>query len=414
MDTTLKKSSLIPMEISAKVAHSAICHPERSGAESKNQFCRIEKRQAKLILRQAQDDRILKLRLLSKSSIGILLGLLLGFAGMARAADPGLKIGPAGIVCLVHGNSPELALTNLADDPGWTNPEVKGFLIRDRWNLVEPSEGKFNFSVFDQSVALARKYHKFVGLGICAGRATPDWVYSDGAQKLFFSRPRNHGTTSAELFMPVPWEPAFQAKWNALIKEFGRRYDSVPEVNYIIMTGPGRDFETFFVSSPADIENFNKLGGLSSWGDAARKIAGFYVASFPHTPVLYAMGPPTPTMEGRETIQSVVEDLFEKYPHQFGVACASLAPRLNPATPSAQMVKKHSEDSTVGFQMLGPSEGGLHMKGGMLADALKVGVDYKAHYIEVYTVDCSDPNQQSALKEANAGLIANAARERKR
>ena len=49
-----------PNETSAKVTLFRILYPERSAAESKDQFLCSEKRQIQLILRQTQDDELLK------------------------------------------------------------------------------------------------------------------------------------------------------------------------------------------------------------------------------------------------------------------------------------------------------------------------------------------------------------------
>jgi len=339
------------------------------------------------------------------------LGLPTPRSALAAPTTEGLKPGPAGIVDVVRGNRVSAPFLDLADDPGWKNPEVKGFILRTEWMAVEPAEGKFDFSFFDQAVELARQNGKFVGLSICAGRASPDWVYADGAAKMTFTRRLTMGDPTRNS-MPWPWDPVFRAKWRSLIRQFAKRYDLTPEVAYIVMTGPGRDFETYVASRPDEIADFTQAGGLAAWSQAAEGIADDYVEAFAHTPLVYGMGPPTPTSEGRATVVDVMGRLFRKYPYQFGVCCDSLAPRFNPQTPSAAFVKSESAHATVGFQMLLPSKHGLNMHGGALGDALKTGVADGAHYIEVYSIDCADPDQQGNLAAANTGLAANAANAR--
>ena len=59
-----------PSETSAKVVKQTRCHPERSAAESKDQFRRSASGDAELILRQAQDGDRLKRGLLQRSPSG--------------------------------------------------------------------------------------------------------------------------------------------------------------------------------------------------------------------------------------------------------------------------------------------------------------------------------------------------------
>src|SRR5579864_1749598 len=93
--------------------------------------------------------------------------------GMAATVTVTMKPGASGIVCLPPGNNPIRGVpTNLSTNPGWTNPNVKGFMIRDFWQNVEPTEGTYNFSFLDQAVTLAHQHGKFVGLSICAGTYT--------------------------------------------------------------------------------------------------------------------------------------------------------------------------------------------------------------------------------------------------
>ena len=73
-----------PIETSVKIKKLASRHPERSAAGSKDQFLHSEKRQAELILRQAQDDGILKVRLLQRSPIGSHLTKKRPFPGRER------------------------------------------------------------------------------------------------------------------------------------------------------------------------------------------------------------------------------------------------------------------------------------------------------------------------------------------
>jgi len=327
--------------------------------------------------------------------------LISGSTGIAFAGHNYIKPGPVGIVNVVRGDTAEHRFTTLGDDPAWDNPEVKGFFTRASWEVIEPTEGNIDFSFFDQALQLAHKHNKFLGLCVIAGRYSPQWIYADGAQELNQTRSGNRGPIT----LPAPWNPIFQEKWRNLIKAFGARYDGDPNIAYVNMTGPGRDIETFFVRSSSDIATFENTGGQARWEAAAVTIAGYYAEAFPHTPITYAMGPPTPDRAGHETIMRVVNTLLRNYPGQFGISSNALTPRYYPVPPSAEVIRANSATTTVGFQMYLPDKDGTNMNG-PLSEALQNGINYKAHYIEVYSYDCNDPIQQAALHQANVELMA--------
>ena len=325
---------------------------------------------------------------------------------VASAAPAQLKPGPSGIVCLMKTDMLNDRVKDLASDPCWTNPNVTAVMLRSHWNVVEPSEGQFNFAHFDEGLSLARKYGKRLGMSIAAGTITPDWVYGAAAVRFSFSKKSHMGSAIPE-FMPEPWDPVFQKKWSVLLHEFGRRYDTAPELAYVTMGGAGRQIETFFVDSPEDIEKFNSDGGPENWARGAQAVAKMYAESFPHTHFLYAIGPPTPTPGGRQTLSAMLDACGAAYPGWFGVRCDGLRPNFGPRDPAGQIIQKFASTTTAGFQMSLPSKGGQTMGGGTLQEALTNGVGFGAQFVEVYRGDCADPNQQATLQAANARLQAN-------
>jgi hypothetical protein len=254
---------------------------------------------------------------------------------------------------------------------------------------------------------LARRYKKKLGMSIGAGTFTPAWVYTAGSPRFNFNKLLQDGTTTPQV-MPLPWDSVFQAKWSVLVQEFGRRYNGTPEVAYITMGGLGRQLETFFVDSPEDIATFTVNNGLNNWYGAGVKVAGFYATSFPNTRFLYALGAPTPTTEGRAMLDQLVNSCSSLYPARFGVRSDGLRSQMGLQDPIGLTIQRLSPTTTAGFQMLLPFKGGQTSLTGTLSDALNVAIQFKAHFVEVYSGDCSDSTQQTALKQANPKLIRNA------
>jgi hypothetical protein len=302
---------------------------------------------------------------------------------------------PSGIVCLPAGNNPASPNTTLANDPGWTNPNVKGFMIRDFWPNVEPTEGIYNWSFFDQAVALAAQHGKFLGLAVAAGLYAPPWVYADGAASIMFTESGGAVDT-----MPLPWDAVFQAKWFALVQAMGSRYAGNPSVAYICMTGPGRNFEMYMVYSAADAARFDVMNGQALWGQAVGTIASAYAKAFPRQALIYAIAPPTMDAQGRATVKTAVNAAMAEYPGHVGACADELVPNYAPTSASGLILEAASGTNPVGFQMLDPMTGLT----GTLAQALTAAEGFKAHYVEVYTGDCADPAQQSTLNAADGVL----------
>ena len=317
-----------------------------------------------------------------------------------RAAE---KSSATGILCLLKPDSVPHPFVDLAREPCWTNPNIQGVSLRSQWNKVEPSEGKFDWSFFDEGVRLAAQHHKKLGMLVIAGVATPDWVYADGAYRLNNQRQRRGGDWEASS-QPLPWDPVFLAKWTEFVEAFAARYDGVPNLAYVVMGGPGRREESYFVDSPEDVAKVESLGGVSRWVQGCERIVDLYAKAFRATPFILATGSPTPGDSGKAALAKLVEYGLGKYSGRFGLMSCGLRPQYYMTTESALMMRSASSTCPVGFQMLLPSAGGRHMQGGTLEDALSRGLALGGHFFEVYPGDCGDPNQAAVLQRIGAKL----------
>jgi hypothetical protein len=328
-------------------------------------------------------------------SLSTLLSAVMLFAVSGAEAQT-QKASAQGIIYLLKADRPDFPSRDLAKEPCWTNPSVQGVLLRTFWNKIQPREGAIDWSFFDQGVALAAEHDKKVGLLITAGVTTPQWVYAAGAHEFTVTTPKG-----PVFSMPLPWDPAFQAKWGEVIRAFGARYDSNPQVAYVVMGGSGRRAESFFVSTPEDVAAFDRVGGLTSWKTGVKWITGEYAKHFSATPFLLDLGAPVPSAQGRAALEDVCNSAVAAYPHRFGVRSDGLAANYSPTSFGAREIAALTGSTTVGFQMSVPSKGRLNPQGGsLLADALNRGIGLGAHFIEVYAGDCNEPGNAQVLAQA--------------
>jgi hypothetical protein len=205
--------------------------------------------------------------------------------------------------------------------------------------------------------------------------------------------------------MPFPWDPVFQQNWASLVKALGARYDRVSVVAYVTMGGPGRLEELYACSSPDCVRDFTAAGGTQAWTTAATTIADMYAAAFPHTPFLYAYGSPITDPGSSVPFSDVTSYAVRGYPGRYGIKSDALNPTTTTSFWPSINIPALSRSTTVGYQMLKPFNGRL-VHGGSLLDALHIGLSNKAHFIEVYEPDCSDPKEQSTISAVNQQLLS--------
>jgi len=98
-----------------------------------------------------------------------------GQDGPVRTGKPVDKVPANGIFCLLEGDKTDRPVRNLAERSCWTNPNVDGVALRTFWDKVEPENGKFDWSHFDEGVRLASRHHKRLTIAVAAGIHTPAW-----------------------------------------------------------------------------------------------------------------------------------------------------------------------------------------------------------------------------------------------
>lgn len=141
------------------------------------------------------------------------LSLLLAQSMVARA-QPDYPP-PSGVYCSC-GPTTGMGPGSVAPDVA-AKPFVKGILARMGWNILEPTEDNYNWTLLDGQISAAVSYGKKVSLAIGSGIAIPQWVFSAGAQRLVTSVP--FVDTIA-----VPWDATYLGKWTDLIADLGAHY----------------------------------------------------------------------------------------------------------------------------------------------------------------------------------------------
>jgi hypothetical protein len=177
------------------------------------------------------------------------------------------------------------------------NTSVDGLAIRATWSTIEPSDGTFNWSNIDNTLATAQAHGKKVSISVAAGVHTPSWVYAEGAKGFQFVWDRPWALPFCSIAtIPLPWDPVFQQKWAEFVGALGARYDANPNVAHVKLTGiNGKTQETTLPHSVNESINNGQCTGyddIANWQavgytrtkveDAFHEVAADFDAAFPH------------------------------------------------------------------------------------------------------------------------------------
>jgi len=324
----------------------------------------------------------------------------MALAPTSLLASQGDKLAATGIMYLCDD-----AEGPLQDQPShFNNPSVDGLIFRTAWNEMEQSEGNCNWSKVDAMLAAAQAAHKPMGLSVTAGFRSPAWLAGTGTQMMTGSLVRSFAPTRT-VSMPYPWDLVYQEKWGAFLRALGQRYDQNPQLAYVTMAGMGFAVEPVMAKTAADIEQFREAGGLPAWVRGSEQIIDIYAQAFPHTPFLLAMLKPVSTPDADDALAQVVDYGLEKYPGRFGVMYHGLNASASELDYYDRTVRDNADKTTVGYQMVWSTHGkNAEWLLGSLENCLESGVRMKAHFIEVYAVDCDDPAYSALLRRIGAEL----------
>jgi hypothetical protein len=287
-------------------------------------------------------------------------------------------------------------------------PYLSGLSVRAYWNRFEPEEGRYDWRLFDETLALAAAHGKRAAFRVMNGTGTPEWVYAAGAAAY---NPRDRGVTR----LPLPWDEVFLARWSAFVQALGQRYDGHPDVAYAAMSMPaGRWAELLFpVALPS-----HPAYRYERYITAHYRAIDAYAAAFPSTPLTLAL-------TGHEydgSLQQVGHDLTEYLLSRFGPDSSRVYVQANGWSERVVMGRNATVDRTFDRCWAKPIRRGFQQIAGdawrfrtppdvrlgdqFLANA--VLLRYGGQYAEVYEEDVHFEPAQSSLRQLQDLLVRQA------
>jgi hypothetical protein len=262
-------------------------------------------------------------------------------------------------------------------DAKLSSPKWTGIVIRERWSAVEPSEGTMDWKFVDGQVARAKRYGKKYILAIYTGDNDPTWL-----------------NVPWYLGAPYPWDAKMLAAHGRMVEQLGKRYAEDPNLVGVEIGGPTRgpsgSLEMHLATGLAHQEGYSDAKMIAAW----KQCIDQYAAAFPSC-ALISDGGVAPG-GGKATItQAVFDYLFEKYRERANFShCALKANTPEEAIHHAIVVDMGRGGGRIGFEMIGPSAGGVNGEngpvrrfGGDFGQALQLAERAHAQWLKVYQGD---------------------------
>jgi hypothetical protein len=340
--------------------------------------------------------------------ISLLIGAL--FCAFLTITDQAFSEVPRGVFCLLPSGG------GTGPDPFvYSDPDVDGISVRQRWGDLEPVEGVYNWTYLDNVTARAAAAGKAVllrigtgGGDIALGGNCPTWVMDAVAaeplppsQKFYTFNDEGRSVTIA-----VFWDPVWLAKKTAMITALGARYASNPALKIVAASFANAQTEDWNVPhTPPEVTAWFAAGYTSArMLDAGRQIIDAAMAAFPNQYVTLSVGTnghihrgPNLDPDANYVARNAVLNARASWPGRLIVQKNSLATYIPaaPGTGTGWELLWNSRPDVAG-QMFYWCYGDTtyRVNGGVpidpstaLVSSVNKGVGYEMKFIEIYRID---------------------------
>ncbi len=270
-------------------------------------------------------------------------------------------------------------------DEGVDNPLVDGLAVRLGWGRLEPSEGSYDWTRLDQTLAKVTAAGKSATLhvfGAVGQGSTPEWVRAAGAQ--FYTW---NGRTE-----PVPWDGVFLDKWSAFLPKLAehlRSTSTISAIAHVSITVPVPEMNLISCANgmldSASVP-YDRARYLAAW----KRMIDLYQATFPDQ-IKLVSAPQNGICRADRDVQfyhEVMAYALGKDPQRYWLFAADLS-----ATGSGRIepYQDIAAQAHVGFQPVAAfSSDPNHWVHGTMLELYCHGLALGARYFEVYASDLTN------------------------
>jgi Beta-galactosidase len=261
------------------------------------------------------------------------------------------------------------------------------------WRVIEPTAGKYDWSIIDRDLAAATAagYRSFIE--IIPGEDDPAWALSECPTVNLTLQ-----NTGKQVTMCVPTSPQFLSLWMQLISAFGQRYDGHAGLTMVQATGCGVQGEMQLPNhNPAFWAQYGVTTQtlLAAW----EQVIDAWRAALPRTPSSLAIEEPLGAGNS-DVLDPLLAYVHEHFGSKVWLQQNGLrqGTRTTPGSYGGDLAAASSW-TTVGWQMFGAGSAN-----GDLATAVEDGLAVHPGFYEVYLNDVVDSAVAPALSKLKSGM----------
>jgi hypothetical protein len=235
-----------------------------------------------------------------------------------------LKPQPRGVIRYLEQDTNLVPIYDVVNAPFWDKSYIDGSRYYIGWNLIQPNNAdEYDWSNLDAYLDLCSTYGKKAGVSVTAGLRSPEWLRLTQGVSWYTV------TTPFAGVFPNPGNTKVKFYWNQFVTAFGQRYDSHPQIAYIVPTNIGQFATTFFTSDvdyqmfQDDATQFGFATVVDYWFFIIKSVLLSYLRSFATTPIVVNLDFPVPIgtvgLDGNDGLNMLVTWLLQNGVNRSGL-----------------------------------------------------------------------------------------------
>lgn len=321
-----------------------------------------------------------------------LITLLLLFSPLTLMAQPNYPP-PSGVYCSC---GPTTGMGYGSVNPKVAEKDfVQGILVRIGWDLCEPSEDSYDWSLIEGQITAAKQYGKKISLAFVNGKFVPKWVFDKGAESMQVLIPNTKDTIA------VPWDSVHLKHWLDFIDEAGAHFRSDTTIQLVYITNAstnGCEMQLPFSGTPSlnDL-NYSDQKLIDSW----KQVVSAFANAFPNH---YLSNDYHPVNGSDVVADSVYSFAVSSIGSRYGANAWWWTQRNTTVYPAQYQILLNSVSSNpftgVQFANSGTQDSAAFGEGGM-PEAMAKAIRDKICYWEIWNEDILNPEFESTLESAH-------------
>lgn len=282
-------------------------------------------------------------------------------------------------------------------------PFVSGVSIRASWDVLEPEEGKFDWSYLDNALYEVKKANKKAMIRILPGVRSPKWVYGKDVTTVEVTGAGTYLKKYGKSFIaPVPWNENYLKAWTKFVYALGERYSMADTVVLVHITGPNVRSAEMHLPKQGDERalmmkaGYSKNRIVSAW----KTVIDAFANAFPKKSLALNMAIP---LKNDHAMEDIIQYGISKLGQRLYIQGNFLSAYTRDSFHTYEVIfnLKKNNYVNVGFQMLGASD---ESRMGNLTGAVQKGLDAGASYFEIYEKDVTIDRNRQLLMELDKRL----------